>query len=522
MANTPVRQYIGARYVPTFANPMEWSNTRTYEPLTIVQHNGNSYTSRQYVPTGIDITNNDYWALTGNYNAQIEQYRQETASKIATVTHDTTLVGAGTSADPLKVPLVSNAIIDHTENDIVSTVLFKHNGTTAVGFTAGEGLTATNTKNNETISSIRLSDTIQNKLKLIGKRKYVLLGDSWTENNKPVFSTLQQLNPNTEWHNYGVSGYIVQQLPDEINVARQDATLHPEEITDVIIVIGTNNVFWKNLNGHSDITEQDAYNAFTVVRNFFQNANIHLFPDNSKTLNEGRNGLYRNIIQGALQANITVHPESLYWCAGHLNYYSGDNQGGVQHLSNTGYIEFARFINNIIHGGTPFSSSQWIGTTVWQDYTNPTSMQTIDDNTIKITHLKSSQMINVGYLTNTLVKMTYYSDEKLTLMIKGQMHLDQNAEDTNTSCFITCENWFKNIAPHTIPYIFLGDAVSYDQLKEVSGLDHNYSASFVATNTLSSTAKNIYITLPPLDKTKTYNYTLQINNALTSIVNFGL
>ena len=35
-------------------------------------------------------------------------------------------------------------------------------------------------------------DTIQNKLKLIGKRKYVLLGDSWTENNKPVFSTLQQ------------------------------------------------------------------------------------------------------------------------------------------------------------------------------------------------------------------------------------------------------------------------------------------------------------------------------------------
>ncbi len=123
----------------------------------------------------------------------------------------------------------------------------------------------------------------------------MLLGDSWTENNKPVFSTLQQLNPNTEWHNYGVSGYIVQQLPDEINVARQDATLHPEEITDVIIVIGTNNVFWKNLNGHSDITEQDAYNAFTVVRNFFQNANIHLFPDNSKTLNEGRNGLYRNI-----------------------------------------------------------------------------------------------------------------------------------------------------------------------------------------------------------------------------------
>lgn len=77
MANTPVRQYIGARYVPLFADPSEWNNTKTYEPLTIVLHEGNSYTSRQYVPIGIDITNTEYWAQTGNYNAQVESYRQE-------------------------------------------------------------------------------------------------------------------------------------------------------------------------------------------------------------------------------------------------------------------------------------------------------------------------------------------------------------------------------------------------------------------------------------------------------------
>lgn len=77
MPNTPVRQYIGARYVPLFADPAEWDNTKTYEPLTIVLHEGNSYTSRQYVPTGVDITNTDYWALTGNYNAQVEAYRKE-------------------------------------------------------------------------------------------------------------------------------------------------------------------------------------------------------------------------------------------------------------------------------------------------------------------------------------------------------------------------------------------------------------------------------------------------------------
>ena len=72
-----VRQYVGARYVPVFANPLEWSDTREYEPLTIVTYQGNSYTSMQYVPTSISIADTAYWALTGNFNAQVEAYRAE-------------------------------------------------------------------------------------------------------------------------------------------------------------------------------------------------------------------------------------------------------------------------------------------------------------------------------------------------------------------------------------------------------------------------------------------------------------
>ena len=67
--------YVGHRYVPKILG--EWSNTQIYEPLSIVQNQGTSYTSRQYVPVGIEITNEDYWAVTGNYNAQVEQYRQD-------------------------------------------------------------------------------------------------------------------------------------------------------------------------------------------------------------------------------------------------------------------------------------------------------------------------------------------------------------------------------------------------------------------------------------------------------------
>ena len=75
------RQYIGARYVPIFGRKgeesIEWDNSAPYEPLAIVLYQGNSYTSRQYVPSGVEITDNEFWAETGNYNAQIEQYRQE-------------------------------------------------------------------------------------------------------------------------------------------------------------------------------------------------------------------------------------------------------------------------------------------------------------------------------------------------------------------------------------------------------------------------------------------------------------
>lgn len=74
---TPGYTYTGMRYVPVFADPAEWSSANSYEPLEIVIHKGNSYTSKTFVPVGIDISDPQYWALTGNYNAQVELYRQE-------------------------------------------------------------------------------------------------------------------------------------------------------------------------------------------------------------------------------------------------------------------------------------------------------------------------------------------------------------------------------------------------------------------------------------------------------------
>ena len=69
------RQYVGARYVPKLMG--EWNKALQYEPLSIVTHLGNSFTSKVPVPANIDISNTDYWVNTGNYNAQVEEYRRE-------------------------------------------------------------------------------------------------------------------------------------------------------------------------------------------------------------------------------------------------------------------------------------------------------------------------------------------------------------------------------------------------------------------------------------------------------------
>lgn len=49
----------------TFAVPVEWSSTQTYEINMIVFVGKKAYTAIQNVPAGIEITNTSYWIETG-------------------------------------------------------------------------------------------------------------------------------------------------------------------------------------------------------------------------------------------------------------------------------------------------------------------------------------------------------------------------------------------------------------------------------------------------------------------------
>ena len=69
-----VREYIGARYIPKFADPIQWDPANTYESLEVVTNHGASYVSRREVPAGIQLDDNAYWVKWSDFNAQLQYY----------------------------------------------------------------------------------------------------------------------------------------------------------------------------------------------------------------------------------------------------------------------------------------------------------------------------------------------------------------------------------------------------------------------------------------------------------------
>lgn len=117
--------YVGARYVPKFADPAEHDSTKAYEPLIIVTSQGASYTSKTYVPAGVALTDTDYWVVTGNYNAQVEAYRQEVVTLKATLESKFNDLCVNVLYPPSSLtPAVGDGITDDTSaiNAIISYV----------------------------------------------------------------------------------------------------------------------------------------------------------------------------------------------------------------------------------------------------------------------------------------------------------------------------------------------------------------------------------------------------------------
>lgn len=369
-------------------------------------------------------------------------------------------------------------------------------------------------------SRLNLLESKTQRLEAARQRNIVLLGDSWTVvHNNALYNRLQADLPNVIWHNYGINGAVLQRLPEMIDKAKADGSLNADMVTEVIIVMGTNNVFWERLDGYETITRESAYNAFKAVRDYFINANILFFPNNSKTLNQGRNELYAFMIEGAQRAGVATVLESLTLLCGHLEWFNGDDQEGVQHLSDDGYRIFADRIVGVLQGAS-MGEQGLIGPPHGYQYTDAQNMSQVDDNTLQIYYRKTDNTDNpvtqVGWLSSPVAIFHYHSDQSVDITIKGVLHLNdiQDVPTDNGIWGISCPNWSKAISKNTLPYAFMSTDLNngYYLPKEATGFSKDWIYTIFGAHSESWVKDVFYIEIPPLtaeDSNKFVNFKLR-------------
>lgn len=125
--------------------------------------------------------NNDPADLRDGYNDSmrtidrtLQDHIDEINTKLASVAHDDTLKGSGTTADPLKVNLHHETVNNDTGNTVYPT-LAKNKDTgeiNGLAFNAGDGLTAYDSDDVNVGSGVRLSDDIRANIENSGTRVF--------------------------------------------------------------------------------------------------------------------------------------------------------------------------------------------------------------------------------------------------------------------------------------------------------------------------------------------------------------
>ena len=327
MANGRVREYIGARYVPIFADPVTWDDERAYDPLTMVQYSGETYMSKQYVPIGAPLPtvaqgeeSNDFWVHMSNWNAQVEGYREEVMryaeevllfdGRIDTLEADLpTTEFDSTNTVKAAIDAINTAITAIQANGWVTTDRIADSavtsakiadGTIATGDIADSAITsakiadgtiATGDIADSAITSAKIADgTIVNadiadgtikKAKLANDDIFLIFGDSWTNfTDHPNWSTdVNKILGCGSIMNYGVGGakftgatnLISTQITTAIN---QMTETQKNNVKYVIIMAGVNDMSpWAPAG-----FDLAVITAMQMCKNNFQNAVVQWFP----------------------------------------------------------------------------------------------------------------------------------------------------------------------------------------------------------------------------------------------------
>ena len=342
-----VREYVGARYVPVFANPPEWNDTRGYEPLTIVLHEGNSFTSTQYVPSGVDINNTVYWVETGNWNAQIEAYRQEVLRFDGRITQN---------ADGIKANMA--AIADEATARASADTDLQH-----LIDSEATARKAADAELHQNLSAAIATMNKQNILSLYKGKNCVWVGDSFTTGvgadpkTKRVSTVFCNAMGMTEF-NYGVgaTGWIwgtTSNTPyiTQVQKAHDGMTQEQRENTAMVVLPGTSTDV-----SHGSNSKQIGSAATLCAKkasDLFPNAVIYVIPmiwDKALftyTAYDATVEICDQINKAAIP-RVKMDEDSYTWLLGRYEFYTSDNV----HPNNNGYAVWAAKMISSILGST--------------------------------------------------------------------------------------------------------------------------------------------------------------------------
>lgn len=357
-----VREYIGARYIPLFMGA--WDNTKTYEPLSIVEYQGNSYTSRQAVPTGIAITNEVYWAETGNYNAQIEAYRQEVLAfdgridALEAITYPLSYANGGTNANS-KANAKANLDFGTAE---MNTAIIPMNGSINTYSIATKVTNANNStlNNKQTLLApdntglVFYNSTDQEtiwEIRPYARHKAILFGDSYLREvtdfrvgwgvafeRESGFNVIHKYRSGgAGWKQEGINDtYAGMNFVDMLNQSIQDYSSIERASVDYIVVNGGIN----DISG--GFTQEDivaAINNFTTIaRTNYPNAKIVVgFAMCSKTYEQSAIARYLNTYMNLSASSGVIYAKnSNSWFLGREDYYAADashpNDSGLYYM----------------------------------------------------------------------------------------------------------------------------------------------------------------------------------------------
>lgn len=251
-----ITQIVGPKIVPSWADPAEWVNTRTYEPLTYVSYQGDSYQSKQSVPLGIPITNSDYWVRVSGFNAQAEALQRSMKQTIDTAENN-----------------VNNAL---NKNNAKMDVLQNNVNTQVNALSATTAQVETNKNNVNTLFNYSANHM-------------VIIGDSYSSAshlNGTLWCNIVAKHMNMQLHNFADpgAGYIhpgdinKQNFSGEIDRAAADTSFNNNQVGIVILIGGVNDFIFSKPN----ITNGNVYMKTYVLPTFdklvtsFPNARIYV------------------------------------------------------------------------------------------------------------------------------------------------------------------------------------------------------------------------------------------------------